>query len=329
MAKLKEEFQKLFNRIYISESNDLKEKRDILENDIKDRLPDILNEKGINLNKSDIRMIDQGSYKYNTTIKSKVIDRDVAVIIPLDIVGNNDPREIKSYLKESIDLHQRTVKIKNPCVTASYFEDGEEWMHIDLPLYADNGIGLYLARGKENSEDYKWEEADPDGLNCYMINGISGNDQLRRIICFIKKWRNHAYENSDNSHEVPPSIGLTLLAIDYFKEDENDLKSLHKTMSNILDCFVYENEHATITKKLPTKPYSDVFAKMKEDKGTNMDKFHDRLNTAVTHLENAIDLSSEYEAAKELVKVFGEEFEIPEKDVKSVSKKNIGEHSFA
>lgn len=56
---------------------------------------------GIKLYKSDIRMFIQGSYKYSTTIVSDVIDMDVAVMIPLDITDNPDPRKIKGYLRDS------------------------------------------------------------------------------------------------------------------------------------------------------------------------------------------------------------------------------------
>ena len=83
-------------------------------------------------------MIDQGSYKYNTTIKDDVVDRDVAVIIPLDTSVNADPRTVKGYLRDAISISSRTVTIKEPCVRASYYEDGEEWLHIDLPLYAQD-----------------------------------------------------------------------------------------------------------------------------------------------------------------------------------------------
>lgn len=84
----------------------------------------------IELNKSDIRMVDQGSYKDNTTIKSDVVDRDVAVMIPFDIAENSGPREI-GYLKGAITIPQRTVEIKEPCVRASYHRNGVE----DLLLY--------------------------------------------------------------------------------------------------------------------------------------------------------------------------------------------------
>ena len=81
--KLKKEFEDFFKEIRIdSESNSLKDKREVLEDDIKEKLPGILEKHNITIHKSDIRMIDQGSYKYNTTIKDDVVDRDVAVIIP-------------------------------------------------------------------------------------------------------------------------------------------------------------------------------------------------------------------------------------------------------
>ena len=46
----------------------------------------------------------------------------------------------------------------------SYYENGKEWLHIDLPLYATDGSCVSLARGKEFSNSYSWEDADPDLL---------------------------------------------------------------------------------------------------------------------------------------------------------------------
>ena len=90
-------------------------------------------------------------------------------MIPLDIVKNDDPRKIKGYLSDAINIPARTVTIKEPCVRASYYDDGEEWLHIDLPLYAKYGDDMYLARGKSTSTNYSWETADPEELiNIYV-----------------------------------------------------------------------------------------------------------------------------------------------------------------
>ena len=126
--KLSKEFTDFYKAIRIdSEAENLKDKREVLEEDIKSKLPGILANHGINITRDDIRMIYQGSYKYNTTIKSDVVDSDVAVMIPLTNYSDYDARKLKGYLRDSINIPSRTVTIKEPCSTASYQENGKEW----------------------------------------------------------------------------------------------------------------------------------------------------------------------------------------------------------
>ncbi len=338
--KLKNEFSDFYDCIKIdSETDVLIEKRNILENDIKNNLPGILDDHGIDINKNDIRMIDQGSYKYKTTIKADVVDRDVAVMIPLDIKVNTDPREIKGYLKDTINIPSRTVTIKEPCIRASYQENGKEWLHIDLPLYVSYGSNVYLARGKANSEDYSWEIADPDGLNDDLCGKINGHDQLRKIICYIKKWRNEKYSGASSDHEVPPSIGLTYLACDFFSgqtspEGDDDLLALQKTMKAIKNRFTVaynsqgEVESASISRNLSVEPYSDVFKKMKESSASYMVTFYLRLSTAVDNLTDAVNVESDHDAAEYVQKVLGTEFTVPVKAAAAAAVQSKREHSF-
>ena len=337
--KLKKEFADFYGEIRIDkETNALREKREILEEDIKSKLPYILKDHNISVNRSDIRMIDQGSYKCNTTISDDIVDRDGAVMIPLDIYVSSDPRKIKGYLRDTINIPARTVSIKEPCVRASYYENGEEWLHIDLPLYAQYENSVYLARGKEYSSDYSWESADPDGLNDYLCGQINGNAQLRRVICFIKKWRNEKYSGSTNDHEVPPSIGLTLLACECFSaqstdDGDDDLLSLQKTMKGMLDKFTYTfddkgNLVRTITKNLPVTPYTDVFKKMKDSSSTYMTTFYNRLSKAVDNLTNAVNVESAHDAGKYVQKVLGDDFTVPAKEAVAAAAQNRREHSF-
>ena len=94
--KLKKEFEQFFKDIVIdTEINTLMLKRTILQGEIESNLPGILEDHDISVKKSDIRMIDQGSYKYHTTIHADVVDRDVAVMIPLNTEDNPDTRKIK------------------------------------------------------------------------------------------------------------------------------------------------------------------------------------------------------------------------------------------
>ena len=262
----------------------------------------------------------------------------MAVILPLSTSDNSDPRIIKGYLRDSINITSRTVIIKEPCVRAEYFDDGKEWLHIDLPLYAQDGSSVYLARGKEYSDDYSWEDADPDGLNNYLCGRINGNDQLRRIICFVKKWRNEKYANCSSDHEVPPSIGLTLLACDCFSaqttdEGDDDLLSLQMTMKSMLDEFyeIYDadgNYVHTITRTLPVTPYTDVFKKMKDSSSSYMTTFYNRLSTAVDNLLNAVNVESEHDAGEYVQAVLGNEFVVPPKEAVAAAAQNRREHSF-
>lgn len=341
---LQKQFENFFNEIRIdTETAALIEKREILQKDIEDKLPGILEDHNIELNKSDIRMIDQGSYKYNTTIKSDVVDRDVAVMIPLDTAKNSDPRKIKGYLKDAITIPQRTVEIKEPCVRASYHRNNVEYLHIDLPLYAKNDGMVYLARGKATSSNYSWENADPDGLNEYLCNHINGHDQLRRIICYIKKWKNEKYANASSDHQVPPSIGLTLLACEYFSNQvdiqgkDDDLKALKLTMEIIKDKFScsYDADgniiSADIRCSLPVIPYSDVFQKMRDSSSEYLLTFYRRLSTAVDKLTNALNCSDEHDAAVYVQAVLGDDFEVPDKVNKASAAVGLfskKEHSF-
>ena len=232
----------------------------------------------------------------------------------------------------------RTVKIKEPCVNVSYYENGVEWMHIDLPLYAKSDDKVYLARGKEFSEKYLWEIADPKGLNDDLCGKINKNEQLRRVIRYIKKWRNDKYENSTLDHEVPPSIGLTYLACDCFvssatSEGEDDLMALQQTMSNMKSMFTltYEDEKlvkADISRYLPVEPFTDAFQKMKDASDSYGVTFYNRLSTAVQNLTDAVNVESEHDAGNYVKKVLGEEFKVPAKQTSSPIPQNKKEHSF-
>jgi len=345
--KLKKQFEDFYKEIKIdTEVEDLIEKRETLENDFKNNFPSECGKHDIEIKKSDIEIFDQGSYKLHTTIKDNhggSIDRDVAVMFPLDIDQNNDPRKIKGYGRDAINLWNRSTTIKEPCLNVSYVENGTEWMHIDLPLYAKHNGSVYLARGKEFATEgnYSWEPADPKGLNDYLLNKINGNDQLRRIIRYIKKWKLEKYYNSTLDHEVPPSIGLTLLACDCFvectsSEGDDDLTSLQKTIQNIVNKFslTYENGvlvKADISRYLPVTPWTDVFKKMKDSSDTYGVKFYNRLNTALQNLTDACNEESEHDAGLSVQKVLGDEFKVPAKQVNvsnSSSASSKKEHNF-
>lgn len=339
MKKLQKEFEE-FNEFIIigDETIALREKREKLKSDMEDYFPDECNKYNINIKKSDMRFIHQGSYKIGTTISNSKnkIDLDYAVIFPLDISKHTDPREVKKAAKAALEIKNiRIPTIKEPCVTVAYHSNGEETMHIDFPLYADHNSQLYLARGKASSDTFKWEIADPEGLNDYFLNAFREKDQLKRIVRYIKKWKQEKYENASNSHEVPPSVGLTILTcqnyVAYTCDGDDDLSSLYYTMKGIRDKFTVLMDEsgsiteATITCCLPVQPYSNVFYKMTS---SHMKTFYTRLNTAVENLREAMNLSEAHESAKYVRKVLGEDFTLPPKETTEASTRNKGEYSF-
>ncbi|MGB6129574.1 MAG: hypothetical protein WBG30_12545, partial [Psychrilyobacter sp.] len=318
-----------------SNHNELKNKREILQADLENKLPDKLLEEGITeINKSDLTFIDQGSWAQGvkTSIKPKKIgengnktfDRDVAVIIPMDIVENSDPRKLKKIIRDIfIITDKRNPKIKDPCVTVTYSKEGDEIYHIDFPIYAKDEDGnLYLARGKETTEKYEWEPSDPEGLNEYFRDNYQDDEgnQKRRIIRYIKQWKQEKY-NGSNGNEIPPSIGLTLLGCNDFKysydgEYWNDLEALHLTLQDILGKFtIYYDGSVNISCNLPKTPWSDVFYKMR-DSEEHLKTFYKRFKKFADNIENAYNAEHDHEAAKYVIKSLGDKFEIPEKEAK-------------
>ena len=66
----------------------------------------------------------------------------------------------------------------------------------------------------------------------------------------------------------------------------------------------------TIQYNLPVKPFSNVFYKMTDK---YQDIFYKKLSNLCTKVQNVVDVSEEYEAAKFLQSVFGTDFELPPK----------------
>lgn len=341
MTKLRKEFDHFNDYIKItSEANDLREKRSILEEDFKENFPKICTENDILLSKTDMRFIDQGSYKLNTTISNSNggVDRDVATIFPLDIYKYNDPRILKKYARDAMKIENiRIPIIKEPCITISYCKQKDEYLHIDFPIYAQCNGRLYLARGKENSEEYKWEEADPEGLNYFFLEKLKISEQLRRIIRYLKKWKQVKYQNTTNRNEIPPNIALTLLACEHFEEkmdgtDYNDLAALNLIVTKILEKFMLtyngsEVIRAQLQYNLPKVPYTDVLYKMNSNDSYGL-RFYNKLKKASENLVNACNVESDHEAALYVQKVLGDEFEVPEKVAVTTSTANRKEHSF-
>ena len=114
------------------ENQTLREKRDLLINELKDSLRD---EKIPNTEKKlTFSKIDQGSYSMHTGIKPLNDDYDIDVGVIFDInTDDYDSKALKKLVRDKLDKqHNRTVLYNRPCVSVNYAAG----YHVDIPVYA-------------------------------------------------------------------------------------------------------------------------------------------------------------------------------------------------
>lgn len=333
------EFNKVIKMDYDVKS-ELKEKRDILL--------------GILRNDDDMPAFDeynQGSYSMHLGVEP--LDKEYDIDVGLRFHVNRDdyePMDMKEKIRDLLKNHtEYGAKIKKPCVTVTYKKDGEAAYHVDLVTYVyedkdDSDSQLYLARGKNrDSEETCWEKSDPVGLVEYVNDKYKGDDnkedreQFRRVVRYIKRWKNKKFSSSGNAE--PPSIAITLIAVDHFEASKkydyieekycyDDLQAVISFAKEIQKLFVFKevNENGrlmyTIEYNLPSSLNfeSDVnlFRKMSDNYMTD---FKEKIDDLVDDLEAVKSETDEVEQCKMLSKIFGDHFPIPEK--KNAAKKQM------
>ncbi|MCM3654102.1 cyclic GMP-AMP synthase DncV-like nucleotidyltransferase [Metabacillus litoralis] len=335
MADIQKQFEEFHDEIKLKrfkENKELREKRDIITNKIKNGVKTKFEE--MEKDVPNLEFIDQGSYAVDLGIvpKDKDYDIDEGVIFDLYKEDYTDSLELKKIIRDLLENHTNTPpKIKDPCVTITYSLDDEPAYHVDLPVYIKSKYdnNLYLAWGKEfaNKDNKYWNLADPEGLNNHIKNSFTDDakKQFKRIVRYMKKWKDVRFNSSGSLR--PPSVGITLAAVDLFsykqsynslsgKYKDDDLYALKDFVSKLKNKFnlkwdpELEKSFYTIEYNLPVQPYSNVFSKMSN---TQMDSFYQKLNDLENALTEADGKSDPHEACKVLSpKYFGDKFPIPE-----------------
>ena len=294
--------------------------------------------------------LDQGSYAMFTGVEplDKEYDIDVGLRFNVDKADYEDPMTLKRQVQEILDGHTSSgAEIKTPCVTVTYKKDGEDAYHADLVVYVyedknDKDSQLYLARGKDTKpEEICWEKSDPKGLVDYINGAVEDADdreQYRRVIRYLKRWKNKKFTSSGNSE--PPSIGITLIAAEkykVYKETDtlssrvkyNDLEALYNLATEMQNLFEYKRtnefgrEIYTIEvgfpKDLKFETDVNIFKKMTEIQMTTFKEKVDKLVDDLGMVRNETDI---IEQCKKLNTIFGDDFEIPEVEDVSIKQKN-------
>jgi len=308
MAHAQTQFENFHNEILLGydESSVLRDRRETLLNDLKNN---------ISKDAPKYETFNQGSYALYTGITpiDGDPDMDIGVIFECSPEDYPDPLTLKKYVRDALTRQNRTVKIRRPCVTVTYFKDGKATHHIDLAVYSVNrNDQTQLARCRETDakENRVWESSEARELTSKIIDQFKDNDrqQFRRVVRALKRWRDNKI-----GHKNVPSIGLTVAAYNWFtpKYDSVDGKPRDLiAMRDLINQMLSNWGFSRLVVNLPVAPDCDLFERMTD---TQMKDFKERLETLRNALNEAESQPDTHEACKILQKQFGDDFPVPEK----------------
>jgi hypothetical protein len=283
MANLQTQFNNFHNTIKVDfdDNQQLRDKRDLIVCNLKDGLRRLFP-----TNTPTFRFFSQGSYDLATGVEPSLgEDYDIDVGIIFNFSKNTyKPVQVKEWVYKALNTGSRTVEIKRPCVRVQYHSNGIKWFHIDLAIYSTEKDYLgnevnYIAKGFiGSSEDKKiWEISEPFHLKELLkskITSSSDRDQFRRIIRYLKRWKDYNFSSTVAGR--PTGIALTACCYNLFTPQKDyvynsytnsysyqyrDLKVLQNVVNGIINMFTWSNK---ISVKLPVQPYNDLFEKMSD-----------------------------------------------------------------
>jgi len=275
----------------------------------------------------------QGSLSTHTCIKHPIDDFDIdrAIVIDADNAPD-DPVVVKKLVLKILEKRGfKNALIKKPCVTADYMNLN---LHIDIVIYRQRGDQYELAVGKltSSSENRVWSSAEPKKLiehinnsNQYIGSADLKIQQFKRLVRFTKRWRDEKFGQYVGKKVF--SIGLTLMLKDSYcpsiNDDGkvNDLQSLRDTVAAIVNANYFQwagDAKYKVSVILPVSPYRNIYENSSVDTGTQL---YNKLNTLLTKLDLAISEVSLKKQCEILQGLFGDDFEVPEKESSNSARK--------
>lgn len=322
MANVQTYFNKFDEKIRRSydDSSTLRDKRDLLLNDLRDGLRRYSQNHAVRIPR--FEHFNQGSYAIGTGIEplpGEDYDIDVGLIFHL---SKNDYSsvQVKQWVYEALNTGNRTVEFKRPCVRVQYHRAGSEVYHVDLAVYSESPSDwdnqIYLAKGFPGSvpENRIWEVAEPKKLVEVFQQRFQhqrDQNQFKRIIRFLKRWKDVTF--SANGNERPTGIAISACALKWFqvgsvynfmdrKNYYDDLTALKYLTESIINYF---NFGSRIIVSLPVPPYNNLFEKMSDNQMSN---FKIKLVVLRAELIRAEESHNALRACEILQGVFGSDF---------------------
>ena len=260
----------------------------------------------------------QGSFEMNTTVnpipiydeeKKKNLfkyDLDYGVYFTEKEYEDNKKKidTWHSWVYNAVDDHTNTPSnSKNTCVRVN-FADGH---HIDLPIYYVEDNITKLAHKSKG-----WIESKPTEFTKWFNDEATKNQQLRKIVRFLKAWKNFR-EIKNTNLKFPSGFALTILAANSFVSDDNHDIAFLKTVRKIKSTLQSKFEC-----KRPTTPKNEnVFEDFSK---TRENDFMNALDSLVSDLEKAKEEKNYKKATEYIRNHFGDRFPIgKDKDEESTN----------
>jgi hypothetical protein len=289
----------------ISLTDDLKSKLKKSRKKLRDRVRDDFKEN----HKTEIKpqFSSQGSSEMKTGINPipRTIDEDGEgkTITKYDtddgiyFIGLVDNRKtVQTYhnwIRDAVDGYTSIPPVdKNTCVR-TLFSDGH---HIDQPIYfidAEDDKHPWLAHKKNG-----WISSDPKEFYKWFNNEASKNEQLRRLVKYLKAWCD--FQNyEDNSKKMPTGFVITIWVTNNFSSDSRDDVALKNTLNNI-----YNQLSINFSCLRPTTPKEEDVMDDYSYENYFMDKLKTFLDTSI----QAINETNQKNACYKWQKHFGSRF---------------------
>ena len=133
MANVQKEFSEFnvkFRLDRFGHNKKLRDKRDKIQNRLRDRLPSVFAKHGEECPKFEFR--DQGSYDLGTGVipLSGEFDIDLGIYFHTTMDSYPNPLTLKKRVYEALEGHTSDVRIRNSCVTVGYKDDGDGPYHV-------------------------------------------------------------------------------------------------------------------------------------------------------------------------------------------------------
>lgn len=288
-------------RLHSSKKNELKKNRDAL----RDKITKYFNKEKQNETKP--KYSAQGSFMMHTIVNPLTTietddDGNTKTLHPYDLddgvyfIDDLDNRKsvatYHTWIYNAVKDHSSKGAIKkNTCVRVLY-ADGH---NIDLPIYfkeTDTDREKTIPQLAHKSEGF----IDSDPREFYKWFNNKANDQMKRIVRYMKAWRDK--QNKSYTTKMPNGLILTILVTNHYTSNNRDDISFRDTLKAIKE----ELEDDFVCERPTTKEGEDLLQKYNEK------HFMDRLNKLIDSGDSAIADSNPKEGCKKWQKHLGDRF---------------------